>query len=313
MSRTKKTSEIISHHLEPETIENAVNKIAARIKQEGDKPHVTVKRQLELLKQLQQFDLGRFLIQNQGLDGYWIDYILTHPWHGKKTGKNNMGDPLSALEKIILEELPILHATQQRFLIFLRENQKAVKNGTTLAVIPSGKMGEVLYLNYENISQIKLIGIDLDPNTLNDARVLAEEKGLSNFIQIIKHDAWEIDFHNELDLISCNGLTIYEPDNNRVIHLFEEFYEALKPGGKLVTSFLTFPPTLTDQCEWNMSAINPEDLAIQRILFKDIIQVKWQCFRSSAQTQQQLESVGFKNIEFIYDDARIFPTVTAIK
>ena len=62
-----------------------------------------------------------------------------------------------------------------------------------------------------------------------------------------------------------------------------------------------------------MDNINQADLLLQRIIFVDIINAKWQCFRSTKQTQQQLASVGFKNIKFIYDQAQMFPTVTAIK
>ena len=114
-------------------------------------------------------------------------------------------------------------------------------------------------------------------------------------------------------MISSNGLNIYEPDDQKVTQLYKAFYDALKPGGKLVTSFLTMSPQMSDQFEWNMSEINQDDLLLQKTIFADIIQSKWQCYRSTQKTQQQLESRGFKDIHFIYDRAKIFPTVVAVK
>jgi hypothetical protein len=89
--------------------------------------------------------------------------------------------------------------------------------------------------------------------------------------------------------------------------------DAIKPGGKLVTSFLTHPPGLTNHCEWDLSQINQDDLLLQKIILVDIAEAKWQCYRSTEQTYAQLKSAKFENIEFIYDDAKIFPTVIAHK
>ena len=56
---------LISHAVLPENLEITIQKIAHRIKQQGDKPYVTASRQLELLDQLTQFDFGRYLLQNR--------------------------------------------------------------------------------------------------------------------------------------------------------------------------------------------------------------------------------------------------------
>ena len=117
----------------------------------------------------------------------------------------------------------------------------------------------------------------------------------------------------KMNLISSNGLNVYEPDDEKVIELYRQFYKALKPGGKLVTSLLTYPPAVKNQCEWDMSKINQNDLLLQKIIFVDISEAKWQSYRSSEQTNAQLKSAGFENIQFIYDDAKMFPTVIAYK
>lgn len=304
---------LLSHAIYPETLENTIQKITDRIKQQGDKPYTTVTAQLELLAQLNEFDFGRYLLQNQGINGYWTHYMLTHPWFGRKTGKNNRGEPLTNLESFLLNRAPTMLATQQRFEIFLKENQKQVLHHAKLASIPCGMMGELLYLDYKSVDEVSLIGVDYDPYTLNNSKVCAEQQGLAKFVELIHQDAWNLSFQEEFDLISSNGLNVYELDDEKVKALYRQFYKALKPEGKLVTSFLTYPPTLTKHCEWNLSKINQHDLLLQKIIFVDIIEAKWQCYRSSEQTNDQLKSAGFKNIQFIYDEAKLFPTVVAYK
>lgn len=309
MNKQSINQHLLSHTLSSENIETSLQKITTRIIQQGNKPDVTVNRQLELLDQLKQFDLGRFLIQNQGLNGYWTHYILTYPWR-KRDGDNKS---YTDLELFILERAPVFLATQQRFEIFLQENQKSVKDNAKLACIPCGLMGELLYLNLKNKNNLQLIGIDYDASVLNDISNLANKLGFSNLIKFIQSDAWELQIQNQFDLISSNGLNIYEPNDDRVEELYRKFYLALKPDGKLVTSFLTLPPNTTDHSEWNMEEINQDDLKLQKVIFVDILEAKWQCFRSSQKTKMQLESVGFRNIRFIYDRARLFPTVIAEK
>lgn len=308
-------SKIISHNESLLSLEQSVEMIRNRIINEGDKPYVTVEKQLELLNGLKDFEFGKFLVQHQGINGFWTHYMLTHPWFGKKTGRNLEGKPLAELEKFLLNHAPTLLATQQRFEIFLKENQKCVKNGATLVCIPSGLMGEFLYLDFKGINDIKLVGIDLDNESLTETEKLAQKQKLDQFIKLENKNAWHLNYENEFDLISSNGLNIYEPDEKRLIQLYQEFYKALKPNGKLVTSFVTCPPNPDNpsQCQWDFSQINKENLLLQKIIFSDILNAKWQCFRSENETKEQLKKAGFKNIEFIYDRAKIFPTVVAFK
>jgi SAM-dependent methyltransferase len=307
-----RNSYLISHN-NTDNLELSLKAIKERLMREGDKPYASLDYELNLLQQLSEFDFGRFLLCNQGVNGYWTDYMLMYPVRGRKTGHDEQGRPLSSLERFILDKSPIMLATQQRLAIFFQENQKMVRDGAALACIPSGMMGELLYLNYHDIHQIKLVGIDFDPAALACARRLGEKNNLIQWMELKEGDAWQLEARDEFDLISSNGLTIYEPNDEKIAQLFQLFYNALKKNGKLVTSFLTPPPTLTEHCEWDFNHINQDDLLLQKILFVDIIQTKFQCYRSSLQTKQQLEAVGFEKIEFIYDKAKFFPTVVAYK
>lgn len=313
MQNTQQHSRLLSHQITAPNLAMTLGNIKARIIKASDKPHVSVKRQLQILDELTAFDFGRFLLQHQGANGFWTDYFLTHPCHGRKTGLNNAQQQFTALESFILDQAPLMLATQERFLHFLEENQRAVKDGATLACIPCGMMGELLYLNYTGINNIRLVGIDLDKQAIGDAKNLAQQKKLSHFTKFAQKDAWHLNIKNEFDLISSNGLSIYEPNDDKVFALYESFYNALAPHGKLVTSFLTYPPNFPELCEWEMQKINPADALLQRIIFADVLNAKFQCYQTSATTKKHLSKIGFKEIHFIYDQAKMFPTVVAAK
>ncbi len=76
---------------------------------------------------------------------------------------------------------------------------------------------------------------------------------------------------------------------------------------------MTPSPDLDPNSEWDMNQINSEDLLLSEIIFFDLLDVKFTAFRSSSTTKLQLQTVGFDDIEFIWDNARMFPTVTARK
>ncbi len=297
-------NKIITHGSVIQSFDNIILAIKKQLATNKDIEEREV--QLSLLEHLCDFELGRFLLTNKGLNGYWTNYILTYP----HKPKNN---DISSLEKMFLEKLPTMCATQERFDIFLHLNQQQVKNGAKLASIPSGLGGELFYLDLSKNSALELYLIDLDDLSLDGARLLANEKNVRHKVHYLQENAWEIQYRNEFDLISSNGITIYEPDDNRVIELFQNFYTALTSGGMLVTSSLTPPPSVDKASEWDMSQINLEMLQLQKILFSDIIQVTWQCFRSSTRIVEMLKSVGFIDIMVDYDAARIFPTISAKK
>ena len=299
---------LLSHQEKITSLKSSLEALAEKIKLKGDLPYTTVQEQLQILKELSQFELGQFLIQHKGVNGYWTEYFLTFPWRPVRQKES-----LSKLELFLLSASPIILATQERFQVFLNENQKSVQEGAQLASIPCGLLGEFLYLDYSNIRDITLLGIDLDASALEHAKELAAKKKLTSFVSLQQKDAWALHNNNQFDLISSNGLTIYEPDDAKVVKLYKIFYDALKSTGRLVTSFMTPPPDTAKDCEWIMSEINQDALRKQKIIFSDILDVKFQCFRTSQQTRMQLEEAGFKKIEFIYDAAHLFPTVIASK
>lgn len=293
----------LSHEKVAPTLEAALSQIRQKVIQRGDLPHATVARQLEILEQLSQFELGRFLIQHRcGLNGYWTHYIAFSP-------KNCT----ALMEKFLLERSPLCKALQERVNHFQSAIQSELKEGGSYASIPCGLMGDFLLLDYSHLRQFTLMGIDLDPESIAAAQQLAEEKGLASHAQFETSEAWGWKQKEKYDLISSNGLNFYEPKDERVIELYRIFHGALKPNGLLVTSFLTPPPNLVHRCEWKLDRISMEDILIQKIIFVDLLEARWQSFRSTDQTRSQLQQAGFQQIEIIPDTAGMFPTVLARK
>lgn len=256
---------------------------------------------LNLLNQLTEFELGRFLLENQGLNGYWTSYLILHG--PKKTA-------LSELEYWMVHKAPVVKATQERFRIFQRIIQSRLKSGMTLLSIPCGTMDDLISLDKTSVSNVQLVGIDLDPESIALAKLNALKVGYSN-VRFIQRNAWELDTYEAYDLITSNGLNIYEVDDTKVIALYENFFKALKSQGILVTSFLTPPPAMSKESTWKN--IDPDALKKQKAIFADIIQAKWQVFRTEAQMRRHLEAAGFKISEVIYDEQGMFPTVIAQK
>jgi SAM-dependent methyltransferase len=247
------------------------------------------------------------------MNGYWADYAFLHPHKGRKTGLDLYGRPFTEMEKILLDRLPSTLAYQERFEIFRRTLQQHVRNAIVMASIPCGLMRDLLSLDYSGIADVCLIGIDLDEASIRQAKELVLSLGFVNRVEFRIQDAWQLGLTEVFSVISSNGLAIYEPSDERVIDLFSRFWAALKPDGVLVTSFLTPPPPMGDVCKWDMSKIDPQALVLQRVLFTDILNVKWQCFRTEEETLSQLNRAGFKTYDVIYDSARIYPTVVASK
>jgi SAM-dependent methyltransferase len=299
---------LISHGPgEEASFEAVLESARSRLRAAPALPGVTLDQQLALLDELAGFELGRFLLVNRGLNAWWTHQLVTYDPSAARA------DSLTDLERRVFEALPATLATRQRFGIFRAQLQKRLAPGMALASVPCGLMGELLLLDYTGLEDVTLTGIDLDQQALDAARQLAETRGLGERVTLRREDAWALSLENAVDVLTSNGLNIYEPDDARVVALYRSFFQALKPGGTLVTSFLTPAPAMSPDSPWDMTKTQPALLQLQYLLFVRLIDAKWSAYRTHAQTAQQLEEAGFTNVEFIDDDARMFPTVIARK
>ncbi len=209
--------------------------------------------------------------------------------------------------KKVLDEAPTFLATQQRYQIFRQQLQKLVPDCQRLLSVPSGLMSELLSLDYADCKGVELIAVDLDRNILNSIAENAKNYSFKGELQLIEDDAWRFEVDKQVDVITSNGLNIYVEKDEKVEALYRQYCKALKPNGHFVGSFLTPIDS------WDMDKINVEALQLQKSIFVDLLGVNWQQYRTEKLTREQLERAGFVDIEFIYDEAKIFPTFVARK
>lgn len=296
---------LLSHAAAEGDAEALLRAAETRLRDAGDLPGAPVERQLEVLHALHGFELGRFLLRHRGLNAYWTHRLVTY-----KAG--TLPRNPASLEWQVFETMPAVLATRERFGIFQRETQALLRPGIAMASVPCGWMGDLLLLDYSGCAgEFSLTGIDLDAQAIEGARQLAEACGLASHVQLRQEDAWAGSLHGSIDVLTSNGLNIYEPDDARVIELYRAFFEALRPGGTLITSFLTPPPMLNPASSWRMAEIDPPMLALQHLLFTRVIDAKWSALRTHEQTRAQLEAAGFADLRFVDDRLGMFPTVVA--
>lgn len=257
--------------------------------------------ELKMVDQLSEFELGRFLMQNQGLNGKWAAYMV------EEAPKKELANDL---EHWIVNDAPVVKATQERNNIFKRQIVKHTKDFSRIASAPCGTMDDMFSLNLKGTHNVRMVGYDPDEESVELAKARYQpEKYASTEFHV--RDAWNLQENEKFDVMVSNGLNIYEPDDEKVIELYKQFHSALIPGGVLITSFLTPSPEITKKSTWKN--YSTKDALKQKAIFKDITQAKWQVYRTEDDTRNHLEAAGFKVVEVIYDSQGMFPTVVARK
>lgn len=257
---------------------------------------------LDFLYQLNEFEFGRSLLVNRGLTGYWRAYTIMYaPYMDLK----------HPLEDWMINEAPLSLAVRETFAIFQAEIQKRLKDNMSLSAIPCGLMDTLLSLDYRNTRNIRLIGIDSDAETINYAKQNVAKQGFRGAVSFHQKDPWNFGEFEKYDFIVNHGLNIYEDDDQKVIRLYKGFYKALHSDGMLIISFFTPPPTLSDESTWKN--FDPQALQKQKAILKEILNIKWQAFRTEGQTKAHLEGAGFTIVDVIYDSQGMAPTIVAKK
>lgn len=289
---------IISHSENKEKEENNLLKFEKRILGLA-KSYLPISDEIVLLKQLNEFPLGKFLLDNKGLNGYWTDYVVF------KAYGNKIVHPL---EYFLINNCPGFLATQERFKLFQSQISYHMQSDDNILSIPCGLMSDLLTLEYGKRSIVNLYGIDLDKNSLE---YIKQNRQLSSKTHLVQGDAWNFDCKNNFDIITSNGLNIYEKNQEKLISLYTCFYRALKKNGILVTSFLTPPPSIDSKSPWKN--FDEKNLRIQRAIFEDILGVKWTNYETIDSIMQKMILVGFKLEKIQYDSQNMFPTITLRK
>lgn len=295
-----------SHYKESDTLENAVRGLKERIVGRGELEYISVSEQLALVDQLCAFPFGRYVLEHRGANGFWTDYLI---FYKEREDAQPIHNPL---EDFLLNRSLIILSHRERFQIYQSLLQKRLKEGAVLASIPCGLMRDLLTLDFSGISDYKLVGIDIDPESLELAQQSAEAKRIYN-VEFVQQDAWQMTYQETFDVITSSGLNVYEPDPEKVIDLYRRFFTSMKPGGSLIISALTYPPMEARETDWNLEGIPSEVLLMERVLHKDILELHWRNFRSAWELDKEFKEAGFSEVSVHFDKHRIFPTIHAMK
>lgn len=258
---------------------------------------------LSLLEELSEFELGRFLLHNKGLNGYWTSYIF----------RNKPLQSTHPLEDWLLNK-SLLVLARERFFTFQREIKNRLKSNACFASIPCGLMDDLLLLDYSRYENISLVGIDADLESLKFANENARNLNKQEQLSFLLKDAWNLGIQQEFDLIVSNGLNMYESNTLRLVQLYKNFYQAVKPGGSLIVSFLP-PPAVSQNIEdvCKKFKISIEDWKKERAIFSDIIQIQYLNFCTEEDMKKQLEQAGFKIEKIVYNEQGAVPVAIATR
>lgn len=291
---------ILSHIPISEDLQKSYTIIRATLTRDFSNYPDILKKKLDILDQLSEFPLGKFLIQYQGLNGYWTKYII-----------ENKKQPKNELEDFILNKSPISLATRESRNITIKWLQMNLCDNIKILSIPCGTMSDVLSLDFSEINNAKLIGVDLDFKSLKLAYEESDLRNVSDFIQLIQSDALSFDWKNVAHIVVSHGLNFYLSKEECEL-LYKNAFNSLMNGGFFIGSFMTAPPEDNQPSHWNTELIDPKDISYQRELFS-IFSPRWRLLQTYNETTEILSNVGFKEIEIIEDSMRIMPTFIAKK
>lgn len=272
------SKEIISHGVFT-NYDEAYNEIKLRIAKDD--------ALLTLLDKLDSCPLGRFLIQNRGVDAYWTKVIT-----------QNKGGYSNDFEVELVNRPPLCNATQERYQIFKQQILNLSANSKILSV-PAGllpEFSEELILS----KKFKIDAYDLD-SSCSEQSGLAE---LENVNYIVKN-VFKMDVKNHYDAVISNGLNIYLKTNDEVQKFFQILSNSLKQDGILISSFIA-----------SLEGVNIKNLDNAKFgkqVFADILNVTWTKTHAEDEFSQILSNCGFDIKEIIYDSQKMFPTIVAIK
>jgi SAM-dependent methyltransferase len=304
----KKLNKINRSHKNPEELfAFLLAKTKKKLIDRGDLEYVSVSRQLALLEELCSFPLGRHIFYTKGANGYWTDYLVYAPLFEKALKKE-----ANSIETFLKYRSPHVCAQRELFQTFVKTTNKLLKDDMVIASVPCGMMRDLFSLDLSMVEDVHLVGIDIDAEVLQNVQEKATQKNI-NAVSLYQKDAWNLDMPEAFDLINSIGLNVYEQDHVQVINLYKQLHKSLKSGGVLFTGVLTYPPTHTKKGDWILSGMSQEDILLEKILHKDILDINWQNFRHLDEIINDFKEAGFSEVTVVLDKHRVFPGVIAKK
>jgi SAM-dependent methyltransferase len=279
-------------------LDEVVANIKQRIKNEGDTEFATAREKLEVLDGLLEFELGRYFVLNQGLDGNWSHFIA---YEYPKLPENLKPKP--SMERMLTEVLGDFEL-KVRLEMAKEILQRELKEGISILSVPCGIMAALSTLDFSKLSQFRLYGVDIDQEVIKRAKVFSEKNGVGKHTEFACKDAWNLNLENQFDLALTMGLNVFIEDSKKVIALYKSLHTTLKKGGKVLVSFMT-PYSFRDpNTERDLSSLDPAAVRLQRMVVTEIVQSRVVNFCSSSQIRDQLHTAGFSKVEIHYSKCK---------
>lgn len=292
-------------------IENLKHRFMQQQASSGICSHTSLEEVSMILEDLAKFPLGQHILLSGGSNGAWTDYLISPEEYFSQMNLSDIN--LSLIERFFLFSSPAVLAQRELHKKLQKTAQSHIGNNKIFASIPCGLMRDFLSLDYSEIENFSLVGIDIDPESLEKSRKLAAEMNVKQ-VTYIQADAWNLKYKDTFDFISSVGLNMYEKNQEKVIDLYRNLFNALKPGGILFTGILTWPPYLDIQkTDWAMEEIPKYDLRLETVLHKDVLNIQWLNCRTIAEAKEDFIKAGFTDVRIETDSKCIFPAIIARK
>lgn len=292
-------------------IEDAIESLRKRFCSKDISSDVTLKEVCCILEDLSNCSLGQHILLAGGSNGMWTDYMIS-PENYLLTNKITDLD-LSVIERFFLFSSPAVLAQRELHKKLQKTAQACIGDGRIFASLPCGLMRDLLALDYSQGRNMSLVGIDIDIDSIEKSKLLAASMNTPS-VNWIQKDAWNLEYKNAFDFISSIGLNMYESNKERVIQLYKNMFEALKPGGILFTGILTWPPYLNkEKSDWKVDLIPKFDMHLETLIHRDVLDIQWFNFRTLIEAKEDFEKAGFTHIRIEEDTRCIFPAVIATK
>ncbi len=306
MSAKAVKKKLHTHHSDVFDFKKKINAIQDRLLANGDTAVGPLVEKLEFLKQISQFDYGRFLIMNGGVNGRWSHYLFyEYPF------LKNLGTQFHPLEFKMLNSA-LMKSNRERIPLIQSILKTELFDGMSMLSVPCGVMAELLSIDYSRIKNFTLTGVDLDPESLVLAQSFSKQCGLEFHCNFYERDAWNLDFENEFDYVLSIGLNMYSPNLETAMNLYRSLYKTVKKGGKLLISFVT-PDISTPNSERDPKQVFTDEIK-RALLMEEILQIKFnQHLATSDQITQYLKECGFLNVICHYSTYRAFNIAVATK
>lgn len=254
---------------------------------------------LDVLAQLQQFSLGRFLITKGRLDAEHQFVVSTWPQVRESSSGPAVAAGLHPLERFLLEESPTMRAFQKRHQAMVGILPGLAKGASSLAVVPGGHCEDLTELpdaaavasSLRDVYHVHVQSSSAPPHEPHaQAAAKLAATPFAHAAKAVTVESWEsLSLPSRVDVILTGTLAMNEPGIADVKSFYSQLRSALnEDNGMFVTGFLT-----------RSSNASASVVQLDRMLFRNVIRTTWSEGRDPETVVSQLKAAGFGTVDIV--------------